>query len=99
MTQIPLSSGASAERPQADLDRDDNTREIVSDVAYRQLAIVNVVFVGIEKAGSGRYRNSRLGPGNPQCRPGEVWGVRQARMRCDDARAFRSRWRTRNPGE
>jgi glyoxylase-like metal-dependent hydrolase (beta-lactamase superfamily II) len=55
MTQIPLTSGASAERPQADLDRDDNTREIVSDVAYRQLAIVNVVFVGIEKAGDGNW--------------------------------------------
>jgi glyoxylase-like metal-dependent hydrolase (beta-lactamase superfamily II) len=55
MTQIPLSSGASAERPQADLDRDDNTREIVSEVAYRQLAIVNVVFVGIEKAGDGNW--------------------------------------------
>lgn len=55
MTQTPLSSGASAEHPEADLGRNDNTREIVSDVAYRQLAIVNVVFIGIEKAGDGNW--------------------------------------------
>ncbi|MGY4363435.1 glyoxylase-like metal-dependent hydrolase (beta-lactamase superfamily II) [Bradyrhizobium sp. i1.3.1] len=53
MTQIPLSPEAGAKHPRADRDRNDNTREIVSDVAYRQLAIVNVVFVGDENAGDG----------------------------------------------
>jgi glyoxylase-like metal-dependent hydrolase (beta-lactamase superfamily II) len=55
MTQIPLSSTAEAEHPQSDLDRNDKTRQIVSDVAYRQLAIVNVVFVGVENAGDGKW--------------------------------------------
>lgn len=55
MTQIPLSPAAGAEHPQADLHRNDNTREIVSDVAYRQLAIVNVVFVGRANAGDGSW--------------------------------------------
>ncbi|MGY3506950.1 hypothetical protein ACVWYJ_007624 [Bradyrhizobium sp. USDA 4471] len=41
MTQIPLSPSAEAEQPGFDLDRNDNTRRIVADVAYRQLAIVN----------------------------------------------------------
>src|SRR3954468_4620765 len=55
MTQISLSSSADAEHPQSDLDRNDNTRQIVADVAYRQLAIVNVIFVGFENAGDGNW--------------------------------------------
>ena len=55
MTQIPLSPAAEAEHPQSDVDRNDNTRQIVSDVAYRQLAIVNVIFVGLEGAGDGKW--------------------------------------------
>ncbi|WP_369723179.1 MBL fold metallo-hydrolase [Bradyrhizobium sp. LLZ17] len=55
MTQIPLSSAAEAEHPKFDLDRNDNTRQIVADVAYRQLAIVNVIFVGLESAGDGNW--------------------------------------------
>lgn len=32
MTQIPLPSSADAEHAQSDLDRNDNTRQIVADV-------------------------------------------------------------------
>jgi glyoxylase-like metal-dependent hydrolase (beta-lactamase superfamily II) len=46
MNQIPLSESASADCPRADDLRDDKTRQIAPDVAYRQIAIVNVVFVG-----------------------------------------------------
>ena len=55
MTQIPLSSAAEAEHPEFDSERNDNTRQIVADVAYRQLAIVNVIFVGFEGAGDGNW--------------------------------------------
>ena len=55
MAQIPLPDSANAEHAQSDRERDDNTREIVPDVAYRQLAIVNVVFVGAENAGDGNW--------------------------------------------
>ncbi|MBW7970313.1 MBL fold metallo-hydrolase [Bradyrhizobium sp. BR 10289] len=55
MEQIPLPSSAAAEQPSLDLDRKDNTRQIVADVAYRQLAIVNVIFVGFEGAGDGNW--------------------------------------------
>ena len=55
MSQVPLSPSASAEHRGADKARDDHTREIVPDVAYRQLAIVNVVFVGPAQAGDGNW--------------------------------------------
>ena len=55
MTQIPLPTTAGAEHPHFDLDRNDDTRQIVADVAYRQLAIVNVIFVGLENAGDGNW--------------------------------------------
>jgi hypothetical protein len=42
MTQIPLSHTASADRPEYDKLRDDKARQIAPDVAYRQIAIVNV---------------------------------------------------------
>lgn len=35
-----------AEHPKADEIRDDKTRQIAPDVAYRQIAIVNVIFFG-----------------------------------------------------
>lgn len=47
MNQIPLPQSASAEHPEADEHRDDKTREIASDLAYRQTAIVNVIFLGV----------------------------------------------------
>lgn len=55
MTQIPLSPAADAEHRQSDSDRNDGTRQIVPDVAYRQLVIVNVIFVGFENAGDGNW--------------------------------------------
>jgi glyoxylase-like metal-dependent hydrolase (beta-lactamase superfamily II) len=53
--QIPLSASANAEHPTADRDRNDQTRQIAADVAYRQLAIVNVGFIGFENAGDGNW--------------------------------------------
>jgi glyoxylase-like metal-dependent hydrolase (beta-lactamase superfamily II) len=55
MTQIALSDAAAADNPQADEDRNDKTRQIAPDVAYRQIAIVNVVFVGPPSAGDGGW--------------------------------------------
>lgn len=55
MAQIPLSSSAEAERPDLDAERDDQVREIAPDVAYKQLAIVNVMFVGLPQAGDGGW--------------------------------------------
>src|SRR3569833_1531412 len=55
MTQIPLSRTASADRPEYDKLRDDKPRQIAPDVAYRQIAIVNVVFVGRPGAGDGNW--------------------------------------------
>ncbi|WP_257168539.1 MBL fold metallo-hydrolase [Bradyrhizobium sp. SRS-191] len=55
MTQIPLPASALAENHEADAARDDGVREIAPDVAYRQLAIVNVVFYGEAGAGDGGW--------------------------------------------
>jgi glyoxylase-like metal-dependent hydrolase (beta-lactamase superfamily II) len=55
VNQIPLPRSAEAENHQADKARDDGTREIAPDVAYRQLAIVNVVFYGQANAGDGNW--------------------------------------------
>jgi glyoxylase-like metal-dependent hydrolase (beta-lactamase superfamily II) len=44
--QIPLDSSSLADNPEADARRDDHTRELVSDVAYKRLGIVNVAFYG-----------------------------------------------------
>ncbi len=49
--QIPLDSSSFADNPAADERRDDHTREIVSDVAYKRLGIVNVAFYGKANAG------------------------------------------------
>jgi glyoxylase-like metal-dependent hydrolase (beta-lactamase superfamily II) len=49
--QIPLSTEAIAVDPVLDAARDDSTHEIASDLAYRRLGIVNVVFFG--EAGCG----------------------------------------------
>lgn len=54
-TQVDLPEAASAERPADDRARDDGTREIVADVAYKQLAIVNVMFVGTPGCGDGNW--------------------------------------------
>jgi glyoxylase-like metal-dependent hydrolase (beta-lactamase superfamily II) len=55
MNQIPISQSASAEHPEADERRDDKTRQIAVDVAYRQIAIVNVIFFGRPDAGDRRW--------------------------------------------
>jgi len=44
--QIPLDPSARADEPARDRTRDDGTLEIAPDLAYRRLAIVNVVFFG-----------------------------------------------------
>src|SRR5215218_2733046 len=55
MNQIPLSESARAEHPEADEVRDDKTRQIAADLAYRQIAIVNVIFFGPPGAGDGQW--------------------------------------------
>lgn len=49
--QIPISPDSRADDPEADRERGDRTHEITADLAYRRLAIVNVVFVGAAGAG------------------------------------------------
>lgn len=49
--QIPLDSRSLLDRFQNDAARDDGTHEICHDLAYRRLAIVNVVFFGVPNAG------------------------------------------------
>lgn len=53
--QIPLSPESLADNPSADERRDDDTREILSEVAYKRLAIVNVVYFGKANAGDGAW--------------------------------------------
>src|SRR5215218_10380964 len=53
--QIPLDSNSVADNPKADAARDDHTRELTSDVAYKRLAIVNVAFFGKANAGDGNW--------------------------------------------
>jgi glyoxylase-like metal-dependent hydrolase (beta-lactamase superfamily II) len=49
--QIPLTEDSRADNPEIDRDNDDSTHEIADDLAYKRLAIVNVVFVGRSNAG------------------------------------------------
>lgn len=49
--QIPLDPDARADDPKRDAERDDGTREVAPDLAYRRLGIVNVVFYGAAGAG------------------------------------------------
>jgi glyoxylase-like metal-dependent hydrolase (beta-lactamase superfamily II) len=53
--QIPLSPAARADDPDRDAARDDGTHEIAPDLAYRRLAIVNVVFYGLPGAGDRKW--------------------------------------------
>ena len=55
MAQIPLSETASADRTEYDKLRDDKTRQIAPDLAYRQIAIVNVIFYGRPESGDGNW--------------------------------------------
>jgi glyoxylase-like metal-dependent hydrolase (beta-lactamase superfamily II) len=49
--QIPLDPAGRADDARRDDERDDSTHEVAPDLAYRRLAIVNVVFFGIPGAG------------------------------------------------
>jgi len=49
--QIPLTEQSRADDPEIDRDNDDSTHEVVDDIAYKRLAIVNVVFFGQPGAG------------------------------------------------
>jgi len=42
--QIPLTEHSRADDPDIDRDNDDSTHEIADDIAYKRLAIVNVIF-------------------------------------------------------
>lgn len=55
MPQVSLPESASADRPTDDRRRDDSTRQIADDIAYRQLILVNVVFFGLPHAGDGKW--------------------------------------------
>jgi glyoxylase-like metal-dependent hydrolase (beta-lactamase superfamily II) len=55
MNQIPLSDAAAADNHVADEARNDKTHQISLDLAYRQIAIVNVVLFGLPGAGDGRW--------------------------------------------
>ena len=50
--QVPLSSSAQAEKPTFDAARDDGTNEVVPDLAYMRLSIVNVAFIGMPSTGA-----------------------------------------------
>src|SRR3712207_9442656 len=49
--QIPLDPKARADNSKDDAARDDGTREVAIDLAYRRLGIVNVAFFGPKEAG------------------------------------------------
>jgi glyoxylase-like metal-dependent hydrolase (beta-lactamase superfamily II) len=49
--QIPVDPRARADDPEIDAARKDGTREVLPDLAYRRLAIVNVMFYGRPGAG------------------------------------------------
>lgn len=53
--QIHLSEDARADAPDFDKVRDDGTHEVGNDLAYKRLAIVNIVFVGVAGAGDGNW--------------------------------------------
>jgi glyoxylase-like metal-dependent hydrolase (beta-lactamase superfamily II) len=55
MNQIPLSDSAAADHPRDDQLRDDKTRQLAPDLAYRQIAIVNVMFFGKPGCGDGAW--------------------------------------------
>jgi glyoxylase-like metal-dependent hydrolase (beta-lactamase superfamily II) len=55
MAKIPLDDTARADLPRNDHLRDDHTHEVLEDLAYQRLAIVNLVFYGPREAGSGKW--------------------------------------------
>lgn len=53
--QIPVSKEARADSPEIDHLRDDHTREVRADLAYKRLAIVNIAFYGRRLAGNDEW--------------------------------------------
>lgn len=53
--QIPLDDRTRADDPRRDAARDDGTHEVLPDLAYQRLAIVNVCFVGPAGAADGGW--------------------------------------------
>lgn len=53
--QIKLSDDIKVDHSRDDKERDDGARELVQDVAYKRLVIVNVVFVGRSGCGDGGW--------------------------------------------
>ena len=52
--QIPLDEHSRADHPEVDTDNEDGAHEITDDLAYKRLAIVNVVYFGrVRATGSG----------------------------------------------
>jgi glyoxylase-like metal-dependent hydrolase (beta-lactamase superfamily II) len=64
--QIPVDPSARADDPDIDDMRDDGTHEVSGDLAYKRLAIVNVVFYGVPGSGdwvlidAGVYGSTKL---------------------------------------
>ncbi|MDF2440509.1 MAG: hypothetical protein JWN98_1493, partial [Abditibacteriota bacterium] len=53
--QIPIDPSHEAIDPQQDAARDDGTNEVRPDLAYKRLAIANVLFYGVPGAGDSRW--------------------------------------------
>src|SRR5688572_7521281 len=51
MQQIPVDASARADDPRKDDVREDGTHEIAADLAYKRLAMVNVIYYGTPQAG------------------------------------------------
>ena len=86
---------------EADAQRDDGVREIAPDVAYRQLAIANVVFSGWPGAGDGQWVLIDAGvfgsgPAIRQCCTGPLRRKRPPSPHRSHPRPFRSCRRARN---
>jgi hypothetical protein len=92
MNQIPLSKAAGADNHKADEARNDRTRGLSADLAYCQIAIVNVLFFGLPGAGDGAWvLMTRECPGRPPTSgPPLKRGLEIVNDECHhlDARAF-----------
>ena len=53
--QIPLDPASRADNPEVDAVRDDGTLEVAADLAYKRLAIVNIMFVGLPSSGDRQW--------------------------------------------
>jgi glyoxylase-like metal-dependent hydrolase (beta-lactamase superfamily II) len=53
--QIPLDEESRADQTQVDTDNDDGAHEVASDIAYKRLGIVNVVYFGQPGAGDRQW--------------------------------------------